>query len=276
MIQNIVIEKINHISLPAAINKDVAKDLETAATAWIELPVQIHVFDFRMVGKVHSSIYAPMAKFKKDLEKQNKGKVISINLRPDVLRQVQSDGMTAAIGYVKQLANIEKAKNKDSAGEMRTWMIKYLIDAARDAMNTMFSVTVAADDKYSENHSDFGADRFFKVAAISAQSPLMKARLRLYFEKPCLEGLAKVISNNETADDELVSSTASELLNLIYGAAKSKLNNDRGYDFSPAIPVVIPVAQALTERKAQPAQLSLIPFVTPLGSYYLEVELYAS
>jgi hypothetical protein len=273
-IVNTVLASINHISLPSDVSSDDAKVLEAAVTAWLDLPVQIHVFDFKGVQKLHRAFYPPTAKFKKDAESKQT-KLISINLSPEILAQIKADGVERAFGYMKNLNFNNRPASRDSLEETRTWLIKYAINSGRAAMNMMFNTTVAADENYRETPKDFAPDKFFKVAVIHAESPRFSAAFRLYFEKATLEALARVTA--ETArtevDQELLLSTASELLNIIYTSVKSKVNDERGYQLPPALPALVDPAQLAQEKGLVDHHASWIPFVTPLGAYYLQIDL---
>lgn len=271
-----MIEKIHHITLPTVIDRDSVKTLETNLAEWMELAgVQLHVFDFRFTAKVHPSLYGHMARFRKESEKK-KVRVVSINLKPEVLRQLQNDGVDGALGYLKDLKFGDKEKSKDSPEEIKLHLNKYLINSAQVAIKTMFNTTAAANEQPSEKNEDFKPERFFRVAVVDSNGPTINSRFRLYFEKSCLDGLVSAITGAavQPSDQELIDSTASELLNLIYGTAKSKLNDDRNYNLPPAIPVMIPVPQAFNERANKPG-LNVISFTTPHGAFFLEFQLAA-
>ncbi len=270
---NIVLETVNHISLPQAISKDDVKTFESHGLDWCKLPVQLHVFDFKALRSLHRSIYPAVLKFRSAAEANN-AKLISINLNADLLEQLKKDGMDKPFGHLKNLKLLDPPKSKDTPDEIRNWLIKYLVEAARAAMNTMFSTTVAADENYREITRDFNPESYYKIAMITADGPMMRARFRLYFQKATLEGLTRtMLSPGVIADSETLESTATELLNIIYTTAKSKLNNERGYELPPAIPILISAAQALAAHKGSARDTSVIPLVTPLGAYYLELEL---
>jgi CheY-specific phosphatase CheX len=79
--------------------------------------------------------------------------------------------------------------------------------------------------------------------------------------------------NGAPVDEETVESMASELLNLIYGQAKSHLNDQEGFSLPAAIPRLVRKDQFTSIRRSDSAQhLSILPLVTPLGSFYVEVD----
>lgn len=275
-ITNTVLATINHINLPASLGSEDGKKFDTASAGWCDLPVQIHVFDFKNVTKMHRAFYPAAAKFKKDVESRST-KLISINLSPQILDQLKSDGMEKAFGYMKNVNLANKPATKDTLEETRTWLIKYSVEAGRAAMNMMFNTTVAADENYRETPKDFAPEKFFKVAIIRGDSARFKAVFRLFFEKNTLEGLTRTIADQTGTelDQELLLSTATELLNIIYTSVKSKVNDERGYDLPPAIPALIDPQQAAQDKGVMGRGASWVPFVTPLGAYYLQIELVA-
>lgn len=270
---NTVLATINHITLPVQVLGDEVRDFEGVCASWFTLPVQVHVFDFKSVRKLHRSFYVSATKFKKEAEGMNM-KVISINLSPELLVQLKNDGMERALGHLKNLNLLEKPQPKDSRDEVRSWLSKYAVEAARLAMSTMFGTTVAADENYLEAPKEVATKKFFKVAIIQGDGTKVKVVFRLFFERSTLEALTKTIAvaTGTPADEELLLSTATELLNIIYTSVKSKLNDDRGYDLPPALPSLQDAAPVNIELKSA-KEANWIPLVTPLGAYYLQIEL---
>jgi hypothetical protein len=269
-----VLATINHISLSGALAGEHAKSLDLLTKEWLELPVQIHVFDFKQVTKITKVFYASTLKFKREAElKQTK--LVSINVNPEILAQLKADGMDRAFGYMANAMLNDRPPFKDSLEEARTWLIKYAVEAGRNAMNAMFNTTVAADENYKETPSDFRPEKYFKVAVIHGDNTRFKTTFRLFFEKSTLEALSKTIADQTRTqvDTELLLSTATELLNIIYTSVKSKINDDRGYDLPPAIPSLVDPAQVAKETMPGGKSKSWVPFVTPLGAYYLQIEM---
>ncbi len=271
---NTVLATINHISLPSQLDGDDPKAFAAICAEWCLLPVQIHVLDFKGVEKIMPSFYPLATKFKKDAELR-RTKLISINVSPRILERLKVDGMDLNFGYMKDTNLAHKPASKDTLEEARTWMIKYAVEAGRAAMNMMFNTTVAADENYRETPKDFRPEKFYKVAIIRGDSPRFKAVFRLFFERSTLEALTKTIadSTGTEVDQELLLSTATELLNIIYTSVKSKVNDERGYDLPPAIPALLDPVQAAQDKGIMGRGASWVPFVTPLGAYYLQIEL---
>ena len=267
-----VIESINHVSLPSEMTKDDVKQFEKLTSLWSGLSVQLHVLDFKEVNKLHISFYASAIQFRKRIESPT-CKMISINISDNLLEKMRDQGVEKAIGHLKNINVLKKTKSEDSGADARTWVAKYLLDSTRKAMETMFKTTVSADDKFKDTMKNLKPERFSHIAAVSSVGPVLQATFRLYFERNVLEKFVRASLPDETnIQPELLSSTATELLNVTFATAKSKLNDDRGYQMPGGIPTLIGPVEAMTNRRGHWRDTRVIPMFTPLGEYYLEIE----
>ena len=269
-----VIQTVHYVEVPFIVARTESEQFKQKVSNWLGLAVNTHVFDFKNVEKIDDSFSDNFQIFKTAAQAKNCS-VISVNFRPKVLEGIKRKGHEKIFGYVSSFDSIASTAPRDTAAETRNWVIKYLVAASRDAMNIMFNTTVAADENYRESVKDFGPEKFHRVAFVGIKSAKFTADLRLYFEKSVLSQLATLSLGGNAAliDDEVIDSTATELLNLIYGSAKSKINDARGYNLPNAIPTLITAAQVAETRSKDPKRVAIIPFVTPIGAYYLEVDL---
>lgn len=272
LFNNSVVSTINYVNLPEKLSKEHVKEFEKTAAEWLGLPVQIHVFDFKNVVNLHVSFYPKVIAFKKQLESQGKAKLISINIREEVLTRLKNAGMDGAIGYVKNLKLENQKPFKDKPDEVKKWLKQYLIEASRNAIETMYRTTLTGDDKFQGKIQTLPPEDFFKVAKMQSVGPVLNLTFRIYFGKPTLEAFAQVLfpGNNEP---DVLDSMTTELLNMTYTAAKSKLNDDRGYQMPSSLPELVEAKNAIKDHGA--GEAIVIPLSTPLGKYYLEVEFVA-
>jgi hypothetical protein len=275
-IYNTVLATINHIALPEQVQDAEVNELDSVAVKWPMLPVHIHVLDFKGVKKLHKAFYKVAARFKKEAESKN-AKVISVNFRPEILEQVIQDGMENALGHSKNMTLAQHlhahTASQDSLMQTRSWIVKYAVEAAREAMSIMFETTIAGDENYRETPKNISTSSFYKVAVVQGHSPKVKSTFRLYFERETLEALTRTVSPTpEILDEELLLSIPTELLNIIYTSVKSRMNDERGYDIPPGIPTLVDPKQLALEHSGF-RDKSWIPLVSPLGPYYLQIEL---
>lgn len=270
------IENINHILCPAEISRDAVIEFEDKMKGWLSTEVQTQVLDFRNVKKIHPSFFPIIAKFKQHIDKSKK-RLVSVNVTEDTSQVIIRSGMDKAFGMIK-LNKVEKAQKAQNAkpkmndADVRMWLVRYLVQAARAAMNTMFNTTVAADENYQQAIAHFSLEKIFRAAAVRVDCALIKANFRLFFDKDCLLNLARAtLGEIDENDVELIDSTATELLNLIYGGAKSRLNDDKEFDLPPAIPKLIHYDDVIRLQIDKKTSV-LLPFATALGTFHLQIE----
>lgn len=269
------VEKVNYITIPEEVGKDDVKEFELLAIDWGKLSVQLHAFDFKQTTKVHASFYNSAVQFRKKLTSQT-CKVVSLNVPQNILDQMKAAGVENAMGYLKNFNSLKKTNTEDTPAQARLWLGKYLIDSARNAMSVMFKTTLNAEENFSETIKNMHPERFTQVSFLASEGPVLKANVRLYFEKKILENFVKAGLPSQTpADTETFNSMATELLNVIFSAAKSKLNDDRGYRMPTGIPALITPVQAMTERKGHWRDSRVIPMTTPHGEFFVELEFYS-
>ncbi len=210
-----------------------------------------------------------MIHFKKQVEHTGKAKLISININDYVIDRLKKAGMDGAIGHVKNLNLINKKLSSDTNDEVRSWLKIYLIDASKNTMGAMFGTTLSADLNFRDTIMRLHPERFVKVSKVTSLGPVVNVTLRLYFEQPVIEALTQAMIPGPQ-DDETLASTATELMNMTYTAAKSKLNDERGYQMPAGLPALVNPKDVLKDHGI--GETVVIPMTTPLGGYFLEIE----
>lgn len=270
---NHMIATINYIECPMEVTSDLTKEFEKISKEWLTLPSKIHALDFRLVKKMHPSFYAELIRFQRTLLERGL-KLVSINISQNIEEQLKKDGVIQVFGFIRDFKTVLNSRaTKPSDEELRPILIKYLVEAARRAMETLFEVTVAADENFLENLKDFRTDNFHRAATMDVSSDALKAKFRLYFPKETLFNLTRKMVGETATDEETTNSTATELLNMIYGGAKSHLNEDKSYNLPPAIPTLVLKEQISSLPRLKDSKRTVcIPFASPLGTYHLEVD----
>lgn len=67
-----------------------------------------------------------------------------------------------------------------------------------------------------------------------------------------------------------IEDAAGELLNMIFGQAKTVLNDQKGFNFEKALPTVL-VGEKLKIRHQGPHPAIVLPFDSPAGAFHLEI-----
>lgn len=114
------------------------------------------------------------------------------------------------------------------------------------------------------------ADPVFIAGLIEMKSNTFTGSIALAFPKKVfLEVMSRMIGTAYTEVNEIVSSGAAELLNVIYGQAKTSLNK-QNFFLGKVIPKVL-TGSELDIRHPQGAKIYSIPFQSEIGLFYLEI-----
>jgi chemotaxis protein CheX len=74
---------------------------------------------------------------------------------------------------------------------------------------------------------------------------------------------------HETITCEIEDGVA-ELLNIIYGTAKTVLNREQGLDLKPALPTIL-TGEKITLRRSPDSQVLILPFESDAGLFHVEI-----
>jgi chemotaxis protein CheX len=81
-----------------------------------------------------------------------------------------------------------------------------------------------------------------------------------------------MLGENQSEIINEMQDAAGELLNIIFGQAKALLNDNKGYTIQKAIPTVVR-GQSLQVHHLTRETAVILPFVTNLGDFHIEVSL---
>ncbi len=108
------------------------------------------------------------------------------------------------------------------------------------------------------------------MGIIGMISPQFKGNIHLAFpEKVFLAVMNKMLAENFLEITDELSSGAAELLNIIYGSAKTVLNI-HGYQIKSAIPTVIQ-GKVIVSKSVGSSPTLVLPFKGDFGEFFLEI-----
>lgn len=268
-----IIENINYVICPSDIDKTGVTNFEALSKQWLSYTVLTHVLDFRNVKKIHQDFFSITSRFRQELTKKN-SRLVSVNMNGEVLSLVTRAGMDKALGYIKDFNKKPVSAPKISEEELRKLLIKTLVQSAYHAMNIMFNSTLAADENYTHNAKEISFDHFSHASSLNIDNAFLKATFRLYFPEKTIVSLSRAFigGNTNALDQETIESTATEFLNIIYGRAKSNLNDEHQFQLPPAIPTLCRGQNFSQLRRSDPKNLVYLPLASPFGSFFLEID----
>jgi uridine kinase len=186
----------------------------------------------------------------------------------------QGDFNEAIKSFLMRLKGAEILKVsgiKRSPVEIRQLLFQYLGAGALSAVAVALNSTVSCEATRNMSPKDLVASQFDIVSVIEVRNDFLKADFRLWTSLPSLDQLCRAMhGQHANADLPLLESMAAELLNMIYGYAKSNLNDDKGFQLPPAIPKLMRNREFGRIRRSE--EIWVMPVRTPMGTIYVEVD----
>ncbi len=266
-----VLERIHYIHLPKVLTAADLVFIEAQLNSWKSLDVEIHVIDMAGLPQAHHRFFVAMKNFSDMIQPR---RLVSLNMTDSVYKEVVNRNLETTFNRILQFPDDLYAKKKLGDDELKRTLIRYMIRAAYSAVEVALRSTVSCDENYLAKAESVPYSQFDMMAVVDVKNDFLKAQFRLCASAEVLRKCARaMLGPDASIDQEVIDSMASELLNLIYGQAKSHLNDRESFRLPPVIPKVIGKKQfSEIRRSSSPQQLSILPLVTPLGSFYVEID----
>lgn len=270
--KNHIMEGVNYITVPSLVTEESMAPLQAKIANWEKLVAEMHVLDFKASPTLTPSFFKEIHAFSERLKSKNV-KVISVNMSEALAKEVKRLGLESSFNRIVNFPGDLHKKKTLSETETRRLLFRYLAQAAFAAVETTLQSTVSCDENYSARAEEVPLNQFDMVSAINVNNDFLQAEFRLCSSAKVLERLARaMLGPNTLIDLELMESMALELLNMIYGHAKSNLNDKESFRLPSAIPRLLRKPDFPRIKRSPAAQLTIMPMVTPMGSFYVEVD----
>ncbi|NCN95579.1 MAG: hypothetical protein GW917_02545 [Bdellovibrionales bacterium] len=260
----------NLIVLPNVSEKDLFDLLETSIKQWLILPEKVHAFDFANVSMLDQACITQLLGFQKSLKKVEKSH-FSLNINPNLTKLLKEKGLLTAFNIKKSFEDgLNRPSEKAAPGQkVDARLLKPFIDGAANAFQVQVGITLKSGTPSSKTHIFEESDAIAGQVEISL--PNFKGQISLCFSKEGFIGVYEALLGEKiTQIDEESADAASELLNMIYGHAKTILNKDFGMVLEPALPKAIINPKPL--KSTHP--VIVIPFDSDQGKLRIEIVIY--
>jgi chemotaxis protein CheX len=257
---------IHMVTFPAIVEADKG-NLEAVVKSWMVNPANIHVFDLRDTTAFKQSSYRAFVLFNQALKAN--GKILfSINVSPKLALQFKQDGL---VGVFNPVASLEEARRRSQPARPTADVefINPFIVAAKNVLETQAQLKLTPGRAYLRKHDERIPMEIAGVIGISCSeftgsiSLCFRAEVFLKIYEGLVGEKHQMISNE-------IHDAAGELLNIIFGQAKTVLNDQRGYKIDKAIPTVL-VGEKLKLHHQSRNPSIVLPFESPAGAFHLEI-----
>lgn len=265
-------DQIGIITCPAEISSGTIKELGLLAEKILGETVKAHVFDFSSCTYLDPGSYRIFIRLKQQANTTGV-QVFCVNLSRDLLRQIQSSGLDMVFNPMPNLnsvfTKVGLKKSSSATSPESIEFIKPFISAVQVAINTQANTPLTGGKPFAKQKK-YDVDIAI-AGVINLVSDQFVGSISLLFPAPVfLEIYANMLGETITTITKESEDAAAELLNIIFGLAKMKLNNEKGYSVQKAIPTVL-VGDKLQTASSNIGSTLVLPFTTKTGSFFVEV-----
>ena len=248
------------VTLPSVVESVAVESLEAMVAGWLAHPAPVHVIDFGAVVSFGSTAYRPFVRYSRELRAAGRT-LACTNVSAKILAQLKSDGMTSVFLPV---AAVELFK-----------LAAPFVDATKLVMDAQARIRVASRPAYLKEPGERLPTEIAGV--ISMTSTELTGSFALCFSRATFARIHESMSpgRREIPDAE-IEDAAGEWSNVIFGRAKTVLNDQMGYSLEKALPSVL-VGDGLVVRHPS-RHLSrhpaiVLPFDSLAGPFHVEIEI---
>ena len=256
--------------IPNLIDGTQVDQLERQTAQWLLEPAVVHIFDFTDVLVIDPKFFRLIAVYRRTLIKNGKF-LSSIGLRPELIFSVTQLGLGQAFGAVE---TIDKAKQAAGLGlgpkpktKIDSNVLSPFIEGTMNTLQTQASLKVETGKPFIKD----GTEPQITIAGvITMNNAELPGSIALCFTTPVFLGIYEsMVGEKHTEITPDIQDAAGELLNIIYGFAKTKLRAG-GIAVDMAIPVIL-AGEKLQMQIGDRGKSIIIPFTCEYGPFHLEV-----
>jgi len=255
--------EMNIISLPSIVHSRLAEEFTADSQSWLLLPCTEHVLDFNGVVNLDLGICPAVSGFGKVL--RGNGKVLrSINVSPGLMKSLVSGGIEKILGL-----DMKPPQAQASApGRIDVRFINPFLQATINIFELQTQTIFKPQKPRLQDAS--AAMNAGIIGIVALNGALFRGNIALCFPTDVfLKVYERMLGEKHSEITNETEDAAGELLNMIYGRAKTEWNKE-GYEFTPAIPTVLR-GEKISVRQQTGGPVILLPFESDLGSFHVEI-----
>lgn len=256
------------ITCPPTIEVSDSNAMESLVKNWVSNPAKISVLDLQGVTEIKPTSYRSFVLFNQAL-KANSKSLFVINASPELQKQFKQDGLGSVFVVVPSLDDAKKKGSPKSSTVVDVEFVNPFIAAARSVLETQAQITLTAGKAVVKKPDEKLPMEIAGVIALSCKE--FTGSINLCFRADTFlkiyEGLT---GEKHTVINTEIEDAAAELLNIIFGQAKTVLNDQKGYTLDRALPTVLS-GDRLSLYHSSRNPVIVIPFDSPVGPFHLEI-----
>ena len=263
-------KKLKVFKIPSIGDEAQVDALERQTVQWLLEPAPLHVFDFEDVLTIDPKFYRLIAVYRRTLLKNGKH-LSSIGLRSQLIFEVTQIGLGPTFAAVESLDKAKQAAGLDGAPKPKpkidSVVLTPFIEGTINTLQTQAELKIQTGKPFIKD----GTEPEIAIAGvITMNNAQLPGSIAICFTTPVFLGIYEsMVGEKHTEITADIQDAAGELLNMIYGFAKTKLRAE-GIAFDMAIPVIL-AGDKLKMSMGVRGKSIIIPFECVYGRFHLEV-----
>jgi chemotaxis protein CheX len=256
------------ITCPATVEVDDSNAMEAQVKSWLLNSSKIHVLDFKDVKSMKPTSYRSFVLFNQALKANGKSLFV-VNVSTELQKQFKQDGLSSVFVVVPSIEEAKKKGTPKSGGAVDVEFINPFIAAARSVLETQAQLSLTAGKAVIKKPEDKLPMEIAGVIALSCKE--FTGSINLCFRAQTFLNIYEGLTGEKhTTINTEIEDAAAELLNIIFGQAKTVLNDQKGYTLDRALPTVL-TGESLRLYHSSKSPAIVIPFDSPAGAFHLEI-----
>ncbi len=240
------------------------------------MDVNLFAFSFKDVKEIKSVAYRSFVSFAQ-MVKQAKKHVASLDLTVDLDRQIRGDGLAQSFCPTTSLQEAKSRLEpivKKAAPTIDVEVINPFIEAAKKTLEVQAKTPSHPGKPFLVKVNDKSYNSHIAIAGvINLISERFTGSITLMFsEAVFLKIYENMFGEKHEHINAEIEDAAGELLNIIYGVAKTELNKLPGMNLKPALPTVLS-GSAIKIKQNTRELIVILPFETNAGAFQIEIAL---
>lgn len=261
------------VTFKGNINEDTLTELQEYLKATLTQSGITVALDFQKVIDFQSKFFKEFVIFQRQV-KSSSGRMVSLNMNAQLAQEIRSGGMESIFWMVKNIESLRTQGHEDKPKGKS--LDANFINPFVEATNNIFSVQVGlkltpakAFVIKADNRPEITGEVMAGTLSIVGEHfkgnfciSIGNSSFFVVYKQMFKETLTEL---NDDAKDALA-----ELVNMIYGQAKTVLNDKHGYGIHPALPTIL-AGNALKVFHSSTGPSICLPFSFDGGSFHIEI-----
>lgn len=258
---------IHVVKCPSVIDAKEASPLETLVKSWLLAQANVHVLDCGELVDFKPNAYRFFVLYNQSL-KTNGKTLFCINLNPKVLTQLRQDGLMSVF---VPASSLEDAKRRSQSNRpiVDVEFINPFLLATRKVLETQAQLPLTPGKPYLRKPSERIPMEIAGVISLTCTE--FTGSITICFRAEVfLRIYEKMVGEKHEEIGPEIEDAAGELLNIIFGQAKTVLNDVKGYTLEKALPTIL-VGDRLKLHHQSRNPAIVLPFESEAGAFHLEI-----